>query len=253
MICGYEKSEFALVTTTRSPAAQFVATFCVFMSISASWSQAADITIQNDSIPPGTPLTQFISGERVAAWLTMPMAGDIVGVELFWSSQFGSAPASIETAITISAAGTFPTPGAVLATITAPTLLDAGSNVFSFLDPPTNSLPVQVPVSAGQVVVVDLQFLNTNSGNVFAPSIEFDSDGCQIGKNSVLAIPGGWADACALGVTGDLGIRAILRPVPEPTGTWIVFGLVLRCLARRHWFCNLTRRRGRSSRKYRSD
>jgi hypothetical protein len=30
-----------------------------------------------------------------------------------------------------------------------------------------------------------------------------DGNGCQIGKNVVLASPGGWADACLLGVTGN--------------------------------------------------
>ena len=165
----------------------------LLISSSATLSGAAEITVQNDSIPPGTPLTAFLSGERAAAWLTMPVAGDIVGVEVIWSSMFGGTPPSLETAITLSPAGTYPTPGAVpLATIVLPTLLDGVPNVFRHLDPPADTMPLQIPVTAGQVIVVDLEFLNTNANNNFAPSVEFDSDGCQNGLNSVFALPGGW-------------------------------------------------------------
>ena len=48
-----------------------------------------------------------------------------------------------------------------------------------------------------------LEFLNQNAGDIFAPSVVHDGNGCQPGKNVVLAMPGGWNDACLLGVTGD--------------------------------------------------
>ncbi len=149
----------------------------------------------------------------------MPTTGDIVGVQILWGSMFGGQPASLETAITISSGATFPTPGAVLGTIATPSLIDqVAPNEFRFFDPPVNSSPIQIPVTAGQVISVDLEFFNQNAGNAFAPSIEFDSDGIQAGVNSVFSIPGGWNDANLLGVTGDFGIRAILDPIPEPGG-----------------------------------
>ena len=46
--------------------------------------------------------------------------------------------------------------------------------------------------------------------------------GCQTGVNAVDVLPGGWMDACPLGVTGDFIIRAILAceaaPVPAAGG-----------------------------------
>ena len=75
---------------------------------------AAEITVKNDSIPApgsGTPLPAFIPNEQAAAWLTTPVAGDIVGVQVLWASQFGGNPASQELGIHVYAAGTFPTPG----------------------------------------------------------------------------------------------------------------------------------------------
>jgi hypothetical protein len=145
------------------------------------------------------------------------VAGDIVGVQVLWASQFGGNPASQELGIHIYAAGTFPTPGALLASVTGPLMIDGSVNEFRHLDPPANSVPLQVPVSAGQTFVVAIEFLNQNSGNQFGTSVEVDGDGCQTGKNSVFVIPGGWFDACPLGVSGDFGIRAIVNPIPEPS------------------------------------
>ncbi len=177
---------------------------------------AAEITIQNDSIPAagsGTPLVAFLANEQAAAWLTTPVSGDIVGVQILWASQIGGAPASQELAIHVYDAGTFPAPGALLASVTAPVLIDGMVNEFRFLDPPTDSTPLQVPVTSGQTFVVALEFLNQQAaGSPFVPSVEYDADGCQASKNTAFAIPVGWIDACAAGVTGDLGIRAILNP-----------------------------------------
>ncbi len=181
-----------------------------------STAGAAEIIIKNDSIPPGTSLPNFIPGERAGAWLTTPVAGDIVGVQIIWSSFYGGAPDSVEAAITVSAAGTFPTPGMTFDTILGPTLVDGVVNEFRYLDPPTNFVPLQISVVAGQTFVVDIEFQNANMGNLFVGSIEVDSDGCQTGLNSILSLPGGWNDAGLLGVSGDFGIRAIIQPIPEP-------------------------------------
>lgn len=191
------------------------------------------VTIQNDSISAasaGTPGNFFVPDEMVAAWLTTPIAGDLVGVQIFWSSSLGGEPDSVELAINIYESGAFPTPGALLGTIPLPTLTDTTINEFRFLDPPTNSNPLQIPVTAGQTFVVALEFLNQSSGDTFAPGVEFDTDGCQLGLNTVFTISGGWADSCLLGVTGDWGIRAIVNPIPEPT-TAALLGLGLAGIA----------------------
>jgi hypothetical protein len=193
----------------------------------------AEIIVQNDSVPPGTPLPTFLPGERVAAWLTSPISGNIVGVQVWWDSQLGGNPAQMETAITVSAAGAFPTPGAALATVVGPTLSDGVLNEFRHLDPPTNLIPLSVPVAAGQTFVVDLEFFNQSSGNPLASSIEIDNDGITPGRNSVFVLPGGWMDAGPLGVTGDWGIRAII--VPEPSSAVLLVVGLAALAAARHW------------------
>ncbi len=194
--------------------------------------QAAEVIAQNDSATDGsaaTPCNCFIPAERVAAYLTAPVDGEIVGVQILWKSVLGGAPPSVEAAITISAAGAFPVPGAVMqsggavnAVIPGPTLIDGAFNEFRFLDPPTDTVSIAVPVSQGQQFVVDLELLNQTSGTgPFGPDVAWDADGCQSGKNAIFVVPSGWNDACLLGVTGDWVIRAIIDaspcgPAPEP-------------------------------------
>jgi hypothetical protein len=185
----------------------------------AAPASATVATLSNDSIGGGAPSgpgNYFIPGEEVAARLTSTCDGFLVEAQVYWLSQFGGAPASLETDITIYAAGTHPTPGAVLtnqggspAVIVAPTLLDGVMNSFRFLDPPLDTTPLRVPVTTGQSVVVSLEHLNQNSGNVFAPGVGYDA-ACQGGLNSVKAVPGGWLDACGQGVPGDWVIRAVV-------------------------------------------
>lgn len=200
------------------------ASLALMVVMSAGVVDAAEIIVQNDTIASagaGTPLLAFIPGERAAAWLTAPVAGDIVGVQVLWDSNLGPNPPSQEFAIDIYAGGTFPTPGATLATISAPILSDATVNEFRYLFPPATTSPLQVPVTAGQTFVVSLAFFNQSANNVFASGVEYDGDGCQGGKNAAYALPGGWIDACTAGVPGDLGIRAIIKPIPEPSVTML--------------------------------
>jgi hypothetical protein len=187
-----------------------------------SFSQGAEVVHLNDSTVGGTPSTVanvFIPGESAASWLTASCNGDIVAMQVYWASQFGGAPTQVEQALTLFSAGTFPTPGASLASIPGPTLSDGVMNEFRYLDPPINSIPLQIPVSSGQDFVVSVQFFNQSSGNPFAPSVTYDQDGCQTGANTADVIPGGWFDACLLGVSGDWVIRAIVdceEPPPVP-------------------------------------
>ena len=207
----------------------------------ATPARSAEVVVQNDSLTSGTLGTGclcFLSGEEVAAWLTAPCGGDIVAVQVYWGSQLGGSPSSLETSISVLGTGTFPAAGSVLQTqgamnaiVAGPTLIDGQINEFRFLDPITTLNPLQVPVTNGQTFVVSLEFLNTNTpGSPFVPTVVYDTDGCQTGRNAVNAMPGGWTDACLAGVTGDFMIRAVVdcstASVPA-LSTWSAALLVL--------------------------
>jgi hypothetical protein len=123
--------------------------------------------------------------------------------------------------------------GGANAVIPGPPLVDGLMNEFRFLDPPANAVPLRVPVAAGQAFIVSLQFQNQSSGNPLAPSVVFDADGCQAGANAVDLLPGGWSDACPLGVTGDWVIRAVIDchasgvPASGPPGALVLGALLL--------------------------
>ena len=181
-----------------------------------------------------SPVVGFIAGEEAASGLTVPASGDLVGVQVQWDSLIGFNPSTIERFVNVYSGGTFPTPGPLFGQVSLPPLSDGSANEIRHLDPPTNSLPSQIPVVAGQTIVVALEFLNTTGG--FSSSFEADADEIQVNKNSIFTIPGDWADAVPAGVPGDFGLRAILQPVPEPASA----GLVALGLAQ-VWF--LARRR----------
>lgn len=193
--------------------------------LAVSAAQAVEVTVANDSTTGGTPSTVanvFLAGETVASTLTATCSGDIVAAQVYWASQFGGAPSQFEQSITLFGPGSFPTPGPILlnqgganAVVSLPQLFDGVMNEFRFLDPPTDSVPLRVPVSAGQSFVVGLTLLNQSSGNAFAPSVTYDQDGCQAQRNAVDVMPGGWSDACPLGVTGDWVIRAVVDCAPS--------------------------------------
>jgi len=199
-------------------------------------AEAAEVTVQNDSIPgggAGTSLPNFITGEKIAVWLTAPVNGDVVAVQIDWRSAFGGAPGNIETAITVHAAGTYPIPGAVLATLSAPFLTDSGINEFRNFDP-AMSTPLKLPITAGQGFVVVLEIFNTQSTSPFEPSVVYDGDGCQAGLTAVFPLPSAtWVDACLLGVPGDIAFRAVIDeaivPVPAagPTASTLLALLLL--------------------------
>lgn len=217
---------------------RFAALIAAAATLSApATTRAVEAVSQNDSTIGGVPSTVanvFLAGESTAAWLTAACTGDLVAMQVYWASQFGGTPTQLEQSLTLFAGGTFPTPGATLAQIPGPMLVDGVVNEYRFLDPPTNSMPLQVPVAAGQTVVVSLQFLNQSSGNPFAPSVTYDQDGCQASSNAVDVLPGGWSDACPLGITGDFVIRAVVDcapPVPalDPRGAAALVFVMAAC------------------------
>jgi hypothetical protein len=99
-----------------------------------------------------------------------------------------------------------------VATLPGPVLTDGAINEFNI-----ESQLGEVIVDSGPFTVT-LKFLNPNAGDPWAPSMIHDGNGCQSGKNVVKAIPGGWLDACLLGVTGDWVVYVIYRQVNCLTG-----------------------------------
>jgi hypothetical protein len=151
----------------------------------------------------------FIPGEEAGAVLNVPSEMypiEILRVGIGWGSQFGGAPQQLEQAIHIYEGG-LPNPGTPIFSLPGPQMTDGVINLFN-LEP----LPGEITINSGPFTVT-LEFLNQNAGDPFAPSVVHDGNGCQVGKNAVYAIPGGWADACALGVTGDWIFFVVFRPI----------------------------------------
>ncbi len=190
---------------------------CILLSALATRAHGDEVVVQNDSVIDGANAVIcpcFIQGESAAAWLTSPCNGNIVAVQVYWRSFFGGELPMLEESISIFGAGPFPSPGDLLinqgsmpAVLEGPVMTDGVNNEFRFLDE-FQTIPIIIPVTAGQEFVVSLEFFNDSPP--LGPSVVSDSDGCQAGKNTVFVIPGGWMDACLLDVTGDWFIRAVV-------------------------------------------
>ena len=173
---------------------------------------ADEVSVQNDSLQDGqTGAIQagFIGGESAAAWLTSPCDGSIVAVQVLWLSLFQNTGQSLEDSITIYAAGTFPNPGSELAFLEAPLMTDGFLNEFRYLDK-NSTIPLDVPVSAGQKFIVSFKFFN-DPDPFLGPSVVTDLNGCQAQKNAIFATPGGWLNFCAFGPSGDFVIRGVVE------------------------------------------
>jgi len=156
----------------------------------------------------------FVAREQAGVVFTAP-AGDypleVLRVGIAWGSQSGGTPPSLEQAIHVYAGG-LPNPGSPVFTLEGPVLNDGAINQFD-LEP----LAGAIEIPSGSFTVA-LEFQTANAGNAFAPSVVHDGNGCQGGKNAVFAMPGGWNDACALGVSGDWVFFVVYRPCSATTG-----------------------------------
>lgn len=150
----------------------------------------------------------FVQGEEAGAILDAPMDMypiEILRVGIGWASQYGGAFQQIEQAIHIYGSS-LPDPGTPLFSLEGPQLSDGVINEFD-LEP----LPGEIVIGSGPFTVT-LEFFNQNTGDPFAPTVVHDGNGCLSGKNVIYAIPGGWYDACDLGVTGDWIFYVVYRP-----------------------------------------
>ena len=190
---------------------------CALLGAFAPTAQAAEVVMKNDSlVDGGTAAIQvgFVANETAAAWLTSTCTGRIVAVQVFWRSQSGTAAIEIHDSITIRAAGAWPTPGPILNTLEGipaelfgPAMQDGGLNEFRFMDE-NNTIPINIPVTQGQVFVVTFTF--AESPGPQGPSLATDVNGCQDPKNSIDELTLGWFSFCFFGVSGDLVIRAVV-------------------------------------------
>ncbi len=199
------------------PSILTITVLSMMVSVSGGPVRANEVVVKNDSIINGSSATiqaGFVGGESAAVWLTSPCTGTIVAVQVFWRSQTGGEPPSLEQSITIAQQGSFPVPGTTLAFLEGPVMTDGVLNEFRYLNE-EQTIPISVPVTTGQVFVVSFRFENTpDPGN--GPSIVTDV-GCQNGKNAINAQGIGWISSCLLGVSGDFMIRAVVD-CQEATG-----------------------------------
>jgi len=189
------------------------------LALGAGVAPGDEQVVQNDSLTGGDSATIcpcFVQGEEAAVWLTSPCDGSIVAIQIFWRSLLGGAPVSLEDAIIVYEGGTFPNPGPIKDELLGPALLDGGLNEFRFTDE-NQTIPIDIPVQAGEEFVVSLAFFNDST--LSGPSILFDTDGITPGANTVRVSGGNWVDAANLGVTGDWIIRVIVDCQSELVGS----------------------------------
>ena len=183
-----------------------------------------EVVVQNDSVTDGSTAAIcpcFVAGEHVAVWLTSPCDGHIVAIQIFWRSLLANQPQMIEESITIRNPGAYPVPGTIIETLEAPLFTDGVNNEFRYYDE-NQTIPINIPVTNGQVFVVDLTFFNDNAGTN-GPSVVRDN-GATVGANAIFAQGLGWRTNQQLGVQGDWFIRAVVDCAPISTGACCVPG-----------------------------
>ncbi len=186
-----------------------------FLSAVTAQVDAAEVTIQNDSVTDFSAAVivyGFVQGEQAASWLTSPCDGALVATQVLWQSPTGTQAAVIGSAIRVHRAGSFPTPGVVAAEIGGPVLTDGALNEWRYLDE-NNTVPLNVPVTSGETVAVAFEFADPPTANE-SPSLVRDTNGITASRNAIYADLGStfaWFDASVLGVSGDWVIRAVVN------------------------------------------
>jgi uncharacterized repeat protein (TIGR01451 family) len=190
----------------------FLSMAAIALAARSAWS--TEVTVKNDSLTNNTSgviEAGFVSGEKAAAWLTSPCAGNIVAAQVLWRSATGNATQVIEDSLDIYRPGSFPVPGMLAQNIGAPILNDGVVNEYRYLDQ-NSTIPLSVPVNQNETFILALTF--ANAPDPTGPSVVRDSDGIQPNRNAIYADLGGgafaWLSNTALGVNGDWVIRAVV-------------------------------------------
>ena len=194
----------------------------LFLAGAGSQSVSAqEIIVKNDAVvtnatpPTFVILNDFTTGDQAGARLVMPCDGRIVGVQVGWFGWFPNVIfQSIETALHIYEDGTFPDPGAELATVVNPLLtshpfLQPTINEYRTLDAEL-TIPIDIPVVEGEAITVTLEFANPTNVGIGGPNVVRDIDGCTASGNVFYSsVTSTWFDACTL-IGGDLVFRLIV-------------------------------------------
>ncbi len=188
---------------------RFVVSFCSLLAAGQAWSQCEDQFPLSNTEGAGTVMCPcFVEGEEAGVVLDVPAEDypiEIIRIGVAWGSVLGDTPNTIQSALHIYENG-LPNPGARLASLEGPAFIDGFVNEFNLEE------RGGVRIESGPFTVT-MEFMDTNAEMLTAASMVHDGDGCQPGKNVVKAIPGGWSDACALGLSGDWVMHVIYRPV----------------------------------------
>lgn len=183
-------------------------TACALALLAASPAFADVKVYQNDSLPAaggGTIACQagFVSNEIGAAVFTVPAAdGKVLLLQAqFWAcdgSGLGFAsPRPVQVHV-YPAGG--PNPGVASYVSPSLTAVPGFLNLWPLSDEDQS-------FDAGETFTLGVKLLNGGLFQNFT-TLATDADGCQVGKSLIFAVPGGWADACSFGVSGDMFVRA---------------------------------------------
>lgn len=197
--------------------------------LASAGAGAVEQTVKNDSLgngDSGSIVYGFASGEAASSWLTSPCNGNLRAVQVFWRSPTAGGIDEVHDSITVYRAGTFPVPGTEAAAIVGPVLNDGVMNEWRYLDE-NNTIPLQVPLSSGEVFVVSFRY--SDAPVVGGPSLVRDADGIGAGRNGLHALIGNsliWFDSSALGLTGDWVIRGVVDCPASAQQTDVAVGLI---------------------------
>ena len=151
----------------------------------------------------------FVAGEECAVILEAPANHypiEITKIRIGWSSVFGGQPQTLEDSLRIYPNG-LPNPGAFQYEAIGPVLTDGAINEFDL----TVTAGSGSRIVNGGPFTVSLRIANNMT--VSSPAPNHDGNGCQPGKNAILAQGLGWSDACSLGVSGDWIMSVTYRQV----------------------------------------
>lgn len=204
-----DRAKYALRLLSRHTAIPAAALLLFVTSFTMAPAAASQTLIQNFDGGGQAVCPCFIENERAGVVLQAPAQDyplKILQVGIAWGSYFNGNPAQVERSIRLYEGG-LPNPGVHIFELLGPQMTDGFINVFN-IDP----LPGNKTIDSGPFTIA-IEFFNQSSGNFYASSVVHDANGCQPGKNVVYALPGGWADACVLGVTGDWVMYAVYETV----------------------------------------
>ncbi|MEN8007009.1 MAG: T9SS type A sorting domain-containing protein [Candidatus Krumholzibacteriota bacterium] len=189
-----------------------VITTATILLATAGWALAQDCptepTVQNFTGGGSTACPCFAMDEEAGAVFPVPVEHfpiEVLKVGVGWGSVFGGSPSQTERAIYIYN-GQLPDPGTPVFSLPGPVMVDGVINEF-------NIEPVGPVIIPAAPVAATLQFFIPNANNIYAPTVVHDGNGCTGGMNLINAIPGGWMDACAAGITGDWIFHLVYRQV----------------------------------------